>query len=82
METRNKRGYCCRMNRPAPAAGCEKAPTSDASRGCNYPSLAMVYADYQEFGELFDPEKALITGTLFADLDKPCYACLSRGCSR
>ncbi|MBQ3081537.1 MAG: spore coat associated protein CotJA [Clostridia bacterium] len=33
--------------------------------------LAMAYVPWQEWGELYDEEKALCRGTLFPDLDKP-----------
>lgn len=34
-------------------------------------SLAMVYAPWQSFEELYEPEEALCRGTLFKALDKP-----------
>ena len=33
--------------------------------------VAMAYVPWQEWGELYDEEKALARGTLFPDLDKP-----------
>lgn len=33
--------------------------------------LAMVYALMQKFRDLYEPEAALVRGTLFAELDKP-----------
>ncbi len=36
----------------------------------NHP-LAMAYAPYQYFREIYEPEKALSRGTLFAELDLP-----------
>lgn len=39
-----------------------------------YPSLAMVYAPYQKFDCLYDPEDALRNATLFKELDKPFLA--------
>ena len=33
--------------------------------------VAMAYVPLQNFGTLYDPEKALIAGTLFPELDKP-----------
>lgn len=36
-------------------------------------SLAMMYVPYQRFENLYEPEKALERGTLFADLDMPFY---------
>ena len=36
-------------------------------------SLAMMYVPYQRFENLYDPEKALEQGTLFAELDLPFY---------
>lgn len=36
-------------------------------------SLAMMYVPFQRFENLYDPEKALERGTLFAELDMPFY---------
>ena len=36
-------------------------------------SLAMAYVPYQRFENLYDEEKALSRGTLFAELDMPFY---------
>lgn len=36
-------------------------------------SLGMMYVPFQRFENLYDPEKALTRGTLFADLDFPFY---------
>jgi len=36
-------------------------------------SLAMMYVPYQRFENLYDEEKALSRGTLFAELDMPFY---------
>ena len=35
--------------------------------------LAMVYSPEQEFGDLYDPEEGLASGTIFRDLDFPFY---------
>ena len=37
--------------------------------------IAMVYAPKQSFRELYEPMKALLRGTLFAELDKPFNPC-------
>lgn len=34
-------------------------------------ALAMAYVPFQKFENLYPPEKALDSGTLFSDLDKP-----------
>ena len=39
--------------------------------GLNGHPLAMVYAPYQAFRGLYDPDTALSRGTLFAELDLP-----------
>lgn len=36
-------------------------------------SLAMMYVPYQRFENLYEPERALERGTLFAELDLPFY---------
>lgn len=33
--------------------------------------VAMAYVPFQQFGGLYDSSKALETGTIFAELDKP-----------
>ena len=44
---------------------------------CNIPkakcSLAMAYVPFQQWGQIYEPERALDAGTLFPDLDKPFY---------
>lgn len=45
--------------------------------------LASVYAPYQEWQNIYNGEKALENGTIFAELDKPFYGykCNKGGCS-
>lgn len=35
------------------------------------PVPAMAYVPFQQYGAVYEPEKALASGTLFPDLDKP-----------
>ena len=37
------------------------------------PALAIAYVRWQEFGDVYEPEKALNRGTIFPELDKPFY---------
>ena len=48
----------------------------------NY-KLAMVYSPYQEWQNIYDGEKALENGTIFAELNKPFlgYKCTKGVCS-
>lgn len=39
--------------------------------------LAMVYAPYQYFEDLYPAEKGFFAGTIFMHLDLPCTACTS-----
>jgi len=39
--------------------------------------LAMMYAPYQYFEELYCAEKGFLAGTIFMQLDLPCTACTS-----
>ena len=55
---------------PTDGCGCNGGCGGGAC-GENYPSLAMVYAPKQCFRMLYEPERALARGTLFAELDKP-----------
>ncbi len=51
-------------------------PTMPEMQESTFPSrvsLAMMYVPYQRFENLYEPEKALERGTLFADLDLPFY---------
>ena len=50
--------------------GCEMAPML-----CEGVQLAMVYAPYQNFEDLYAVDKGFYTGTIFAQLDLPCTAC-------
>ena len=37
------------------------------------PVVAMAYVPFQQWGDVYEPERALDAGTLFPDLDKPFY---------
>lgn len=37
------------------------------------PVPAMAYVPFQQWGQTYEPERALDAGTLFPDLDKPFY---------
>ena len=52
-----------------------KNDTGSANLSDNNPgkSLAMVYAQEQSWRNIFDPELALVNGTIFSDLHKPFY---------
>ncbi len=49
---------------------CNPDRTDNASNG-KFPSLAMVYAPIQTWGDLYTPDEGLTRGTLFRGLDKP-----------
>lgn len=49
------------------------APEIQESTFPAHVSLAMMYVPFQRFENLYDPEKALERGTLFAELDLPFY---------
>ena len=49
------------MRRPAPSV---PAPA------CNMP-VAMAYVPWQQWKDIYEPCKALESGTIFAELDKP-----------
>lgn len=51
-----------------PASGREGYYSMDALG--QFP-LAMAYVPWQRFGQTYDPSKALCTGTIFPELDKP-----------
>ena len=42
--------------------------------------LAMAYVPMQKFADLYEPDKALEAGTLFAALDKPFLGAKRGGC--
>lgn len=39
--------------------------------GCSWQVVGMAYVPWQTFGHVYDPKKALMTGTIFPELDKP-----------
>ena len=45
--------------------------------GCAARQLAMVYSPHQCWRMLYSPEKALMRGTLFEELDKPLEDCVN-----
>lgn len=54
----------------------DQAPVMPETQESTFPahvSLAMMYVPFQRFENLYEPEKALERGTLFADLDMPFY---------
>ncbi len=54
----------------------DQAPNMPEMQESTFPahvSLAMMYVPFQRFENLYEPEKALERGTLFADLDLPFY---------
>lgn len=54
----------------------DNAPNMPEMQESTFPphiSLAMMYVPFQRFENLYEPEKALSRGTLFADLDLPFY---------
>jgi len=54
----------------------DMAPDAPEIQESTFPahvSLAMMYVPFQRFQNLYEPDKALTRGTLFADLDLPFY---------
>ena len=54
----------------------DQAPNMPEMQESTFPahvSLAMMYIPFQRFENLYEPEKALERGTLFAELDLPFY---------
>lgn len=58
---------------------CDGQPTGgmpDCARGCDNTQsmvVAMAYVPWQHFNQVYEPEAALMQGTLFPELDKPFY---------
>lgn len=55
-------------NRAVPAFSACASENASVKRG---KSLAMVYPEKQEFKDIYDPEIALINGTIFEELNLP-----------
>lgn len=53
--------------------GCsgEKNASCGMQNGCSTAQLAMVYSPMQCWRMLYSPEKSLMHGTMFEELDKP-----------
>lgn len=66
-QARTSRGTCA-AGRSVPA--CEMMGDGNGALGGKMP-LAMVYAEKQRFGDLYDQKSALKRGTLFKELDFP-----------
>lgn len=45
--------------------------TRRSMNACDNEMLAMAYVPWQQFNETYEPAKALKTGTIFPELDKP-----------
>ena len=74
-----RRPTLCNMQRSAPPFNhqmmggcCSEKEQYDVAQTAemNY-KLAMVYSPYQEWQNIYNGEKALENGTIFAELDKP-----------
>ena len=53
----------------------EKDMCSMADRRDDKFPIAMAYVRWQEFGNVYQPEMALVRGTLYPELDKPFCGC-------
>lgn len=62
-----------RVNGGQNGAGCGESNNGVTEFG----QLAMVYAPYQNWRMLYSPDKALMRGTLFEELDKPLEDCVN-----
>lgn len=54
-----------------PTCDCAKDSCNQASAPVDSMMIAMAYVPWQQWEEIFDYEKALCTGTIFKNLDKP-----------
>lgn len=68
-------GTCPRENGGC-KSGCGSASNVDEGSMLAAPQLAMVYSPSQHFRMLYSPEKAIVRGTLFEELDKPLEDCV------
>ncbi len=51
---------------------CENNQCGDTPRdGCAGMPIAMAYVPWQHFKKAYEPQRALMAGTIFPDLDKP-----------
>lgn len=69
----------CAQNRYSSGAKCGINSQNNAGSVQNSRSLAMVYAEKQAFESIFDPEIALINGTMFEQLHMPFQRSSCRG---
>lgn len=88
----NTRNTTCSVKNPRtnPNSGCIEPRVSYPQPNCNcFPkmesakdmTLAMAYVPWQQYGNVFEPDKALQKGTLFPDLWKPYLGCKGGRCS-
>lgn len=61
---------CNRMQQQANSCGCERSRSSMPDQ---FP-VAMAYVPWQEFKNMYEPDKALSAGTIFPELDLPFWA--------
>lgn len=57
------------LDRDMNTAACH--PSMASQQDCSHQVVAMAYIPWQSFGQVYDPKKALMTGTIFPELDKP-----------
>lgn len=46
-------------------------PSMMPKQDCPNQVVGMAYVPWQTFGQIYDPKKALMAGTIFPELDKP-----------
>lgn len=46
-------------------------PMMNPKNDCSDQVVGMAYVPWQTFGQTYDPKKALMTGTIFPELDMP-----------
>ena len=64
-------GCACNLREGAPDRDFGYVPTACGTNAVKGRPLAMVYAEKQNFSELYDVKEALKRGTLFKQLDLP-----------
>lgn len=75
------RGHSCNSMpvRPMPARSMPHSCNTQNDSLANMP-VAMAYVPWQYFQDVYEPDKALLYGTIFPELNKPFYG--KGGCPR
>lgn len=78
----NRQNCCQQTETTRPATAASAASNNNSGFSDSFP-LAMAYVPWQQWNNTYDLDRALMTGTIFPELDKPFRGVRKKGgCSK